>query len=203
MKKILFIIIMMLSVLPAAEAQNVVGKWKCSQEFLHGLGTLFIQMRGRYHFKKDSTFTIKIKGRGQRLGRKPKNEKNYVHVTTSRGVVVSKSPSNINSLSTLQIRVKGTYSVSDGTISTKVAPEDVSCYVDSGIYMPDAPSLTNDSDMLRYKMRTSWYEHRLSLSNTQEETIKRDLLEVWNWNREPLEVTKKTMKVGDKAMFKR
>lgn len=65
MKKILFIILMVLSILPAAEAQNVVGKWKCSEEFLHGLGTRFIQMRGRYHFKKDSTFTIKIKGRGR------------------------------------------------------------------------------------------------------------------------------------------
>lgn len=42
MKKILFIILMVLSILPAAEAQNVVGKWKCSEEFLYGLGTRFI-----------------------------------------------------------------------------------------------------------------------------------------------------------------
>lgn len=175
MKKILFIIIMMLSVLPAAEAQNVVGKWKCSQEFLHGLGTGFIQMRGRYHFKKDSTFTIKIKGRGQKFYGK----------------------------NTLQIRIKGTYSISHSAITTKVVPNDVTCYINFGMDIPKTPSFTDETAMLRYDMENNHYELFESMSRTQEETIKRDLLEVWNWNREPLEVTKKTMKVGDKATFKR
>ncbi len=207
MKKILFIILMMLSILPAAEAQNVVGRWRCSEEFLHSLGTRFIQMRGRYCFKKDSTFTIKIKGRGQRLGRKPKNKGWSSKTVKSSGIIeLTKRPDHITSKHTLQIKVKGTYSVSDGTITTKVAPEGVSCYIDSGRDMPEMPSVDSydyDYEMLVYLWESSSYNDAAFMSRTQEKTIKREFMKVWNWNREPLEVTKKTMTVGNKVTFRR
>ena len=36
-----------------------------------------------------------------------------------------------------------------------------------------------------------------------QKTIKKEFMNVWNWNREPVEVTKKTMTVGDKVTFRR
>ena len=204
MKKILIIILTMFCMLPSAEAQNVVGKWKCSQEFLHSLGTRFIQMRGRYHFKKDSTFTIKIKGWGEGAALKRKNRGWSSYIRKSNGTIeLTKRPEYFASKPSLQIRIKGTYSVSNGTITTKVVPNGIYCYIESGSDIPVAPSLNNDAAMLRYIMGNRMHENFSSLARTQEETIKRDYMRVWNWDHEPLEVTKKTMKVGDKVKFKK
>lgn len=161
-------------------------------------------MRGRYHFKKDSTFTIKIKGRGQELARKKKSS--YVTTTTDRRVTLKKIRRSVASLPSLQIKIKGTYSVSDGMITTMVAPEDISCYIDSGREEKEMPSVNNpdyDYDMLVYLVGRSAYNRGESMSRRQEKTIKRELMHVWNWNSEPLEVTTKTMTVGDKVTFKR
>ena len=57
--------------------------------------------------------------------------------------------------------------------------------------------------MLVYLVGRSAYNRGESMSRRQEKTIKRELMHVWNWNSEPLEVTTKTMTVGDKVTFKR
>ncbi len=62
MKRFCLIITLIVSTFSAANAGGITGKWKCSKEFIDGLGLYYNQMGGHYEFKKDGTFTVKIKG---------------------------------------------------------------------------------------------------------------------------------------------
>ena len=184
MKKFFCIIIALLTLFFTAGAQNITGKWKCSKDFLNSLGTAYVEMRGYYKFKKDSKFSIKIHGRGLRFGRGYKN---------------------ISKHRTIYINVKGTYSIAGNTITTTVKPEDVSCYIDTGLNAPEMPTAyeADRRAMAEYNWKNNTYEQGKSQAHFQEETVKNELMYVWNWTCEPVTVTKKTLTIGDKVTFGR
>lgn len=186
MRKVIIIIIALFCMLPIADAQNIVGKWKCSKEFLEGLNMRFGNMRGKYKFKKDSTFIIKIHGGGG------------AHIS-----FFSRIPSTPRR--TLYIKVKGTYSITNGTITTNVKPGDVDCNINVGFDLPPEPTAHNGGrwEVATYDMIESKYRKRENQGAFQEETIKNEYMNVWNWRNEPITVTKKTLTVGDKATFKK
>ena len=62
MKKVIFILTVMFTMAVSANAEGINGKWKCSKEFLDGLGLHYPDMHGHYKFKKDGTFKVKING---------------------------------------------------------------------------------------------------------------------------------------------
>ena len=182
MRKVIIIIIALFCMLPIADAQNIVGKWKCSKEFLEGLNTRFGNMRGKYKFKKDSTFIIKIHG--------------------GDGIIL-----HIGRWSTprrsLYIKVKGCYCIADGKITTNVKSGDVNCDINIGMDIPPEPTTyeAGRTGMIGYGMIKSSYNRDQNQATFQEETIKNELIHVWNWDKEPITVTKKTLTVGDKATF--
>ena len=184
MRKVIIIIIALFCLLPIADAQNIVGKWKCSKEFLKGLGTGFGNMRGMYKFKKDSTFIVKIQGGG--------------------GSNISKRHSRVSTpRRSLYIKVKGTFSVANGTITTKVKPKGVFCYIESGRSAPIAPTVfeAGKQGQKQYELLSSIYEGRRNTAKRQEKTIKTELMHMWNWEKEPIALNGDTLAIGDKATF--
>lgn len=115
----------MLCFLSTAGAQSITGKWKCSEDFLNSLGIsiMYKSMKGYYKFKKDSTFTAIING--ENVKSRMRKFGNKMYYTRRR---------------TIYIKVKGTYSMTDSTITTTVKPENIFCYVDAGERVQEMPT---------------------------------------------------------------
>ena len=117
-KKKLLIIILMLGVLSCTHAQSIVGKWKCSKVFLQKLGFYSSGVRGRYKFKKDSTFVVKI------------------YAENIYGMSIPRS---------LYIKASGTYTITNNKITTIVQSKDVKCNAHVDIPDPDYPKVGGGS----------------------------------------------------------
>ena len=191
MKKALLILTAILAIAMSANAKGITGKWKCSKEFLDGLELGYSDMHGHYKFKKNGTFTLKINGIERTSsfaevgsGRKPV----YVHAKHRQ----------------MYIKVKGTYKIENDRISTIVRPEDVKCHIQPGQDYPEAPD-ANDGRyaMLDKEWQQRMYDREVFWNETQEQTVKNELMHVWTWNKEPVVITKKTLSIGNKAIFKR
>ena len=191
MKKAMFILTAMLMMAVSANAKGITGKWKCSKEFIEGLGLHYDQMKGHYKFKKNGTFTVEINGVERttafsEIGRGPKAE--FIHAKHRQ----------------MYIKVKGTYKIVNDSISTTVRPEDVKCHIQPGRDYP-APPDANDN---RYAMAMKnfeqmMYDQEVLWNEAQKQTVKNELMHVWTWDKEPVVITKKTLSIGDKATFKR
>ena len=191
MKKALFILTAILTIALSANAKGITGKWKCSKEFIDRFGLYYDQMTGHYKFKKNGTFTVKINGVERTIafsevGRGPKAE--FIHSNHRQ----------------MYIKVKGTYKVENDSISTTVRPEDVKCHIQPGQDYPEAPEI-NDSRwaMAMKNFRQMQYDQEIVWNEAQEQTVKNELMHIWVWDKEPITFTKKTLTVGDKAVFKR
>mgnify|MGYP006929149951 FL=1 len=184
MRKVIIIIIALFCMLPIADAQNIVGKWKCSKGFLEGLNMRFSNMRGKYKFKKDSTFVAKIRGGGGA----------YI-IIFSRKYSIPRPA--------LYIKVKGTYSITNGTITTIVKPENVHCDIESGQSAPVMPTVYDAGrrGLDYYEMEEATYRRDAGTAKRQEETIKNEYMHVWNWKKEPIALNGNTLTIGDKATF--
>ena len=116
-----------------------------------------------------------------------------------------KRPVKISSAHRLmRVKVRGTFAVEDGRISTIVAPEDVRCFIEPGIEMPKEPDVS-DSDyaVRRREMEQQRYDRAVFDADVQAQTVKEGLMCLLRWNRESLEVTEKSLVVGGRIIFKR
>lgn len=62
MKKLSIIFFLLLGLVTAVQAQDIVGKWKCSKEILDRLNLGYEVINGYYTFSKNGKFKLKIKG---------------------------------------------------------------------------------------------------------------------------------------------
>ena len=191
-KTSVLLLIAALCIFHSADAQSIVGKWKCSKEFLQNLGLGYEIMKGTYKFKKDGTFQLKMNG----------------ITTMSHSTAIGNyggKPRTIGSEQrTIYVKVSGTYAVINDSISTVVNPEDVYCFIEPDMVQPDGPDASDSENTARTK---EWlqrrYETEVNISDFQAQTIKEEISRIWIWNGEPLTLTKKTMAVGNKFFFRR
>lgn len=191
MKRFCLIITLIVSTFSAANAGGITGKWKCSKEFLDGLGLHYDQMNGHYKFKKDGTFTVKINGR--------ERTSKYAEVGSGRKAYFVHAE-----FRQICIKVNGTYKIVNDSISTIVHPEGVYCYIEPGQDYPDAIDAKDSEYAIRMKeMEQRMYDREVFWSETQAQTVKNELMHMWVWNKEPVTVNKKTLTIGNKATFTR
>ena len=62
MKRFCIIFFLLLAMSYSVQAQDIIGKWKCSKELLDRLQLRYDTMKGHYTFKKNGKFTLRIKG---------------------------------------------------------------------------------------------------------------------------------------------
>ena len=62
MKKLNIIFFLLLGLVTEVQAQDIVGKWKCSKEILDRLNLGYEVINGYYTFSKNGKFKLKIKG---------------------------------------------------------------------------------------------------------------------------------------------
>ncbi len=178
-----------------ATVRNLTGKWKCSGEFLHnvGIGPFFPHLSGYYKFRKNGTFTIRINGAQHHSWRD--EVYTYSGKLEKLGSDIAKSA---------YIKVKGTYTIEDGRITTAVRPADVKFYFDQGRSHPDIdnPEL-QDRNPRWYDMEVSFYEQQEKFYEQMGETVKRELMPLWTWRNESVVVTEDELLIGRKALFSR
>ncbi|MDE6012176.1 MAG: hypothetical protein K2G91_05510 [Prevotella sp.] len=185
------IITLIVSTFSAANAGGITGKWKCSKEFIDGLGLYYDQMKGHYKFKKDGTFTVKINGR--------ERTSKYAEVGSGRKAYFVHAE-----FRQICIKVNGTYKIINDSISTTVRPEDVKCHIQPSRDYPDAIDAKDSEYAIRMKeMEQRWYDNEKFFNETQAQTVKNELMHMWVWNKEPVTVNKKTLTIGNKATFTR
>ena len=189
----MLILTAILTMAVAANAGGINGKWKCSKEFLDGLGLHYDQMKGHYKFKKDGTFKVKING-VQRTSAK----------FTTVGNGFQKAKSYHAQHRTMYIKVRGTYKIVEDSISTIVRPEDVYCYVSPGRNQPNAIDSGDSEIAIRMKeSQQRMYDTEVYMTKVQAQTVKDELMHVWTWSKEPITVNKEALSIGDKATFMR
>ena len=187
----MFILTAILMMAVSANAKGITGKWKCSKEFIEGLGLHYNQMKGHYKFKKDGTFTVKING---------------VKLTVAYSETGWGPKADITHAKHRQmyIKVKGTYKIVNDSISTTVRPEDVKCHIQPGQDYPEAPDANDNRYVQSMKyFEQMMYDQEILWNEAQKQTVNNELMHVWTWDKEPVVITKKTLSVGYKAIFKR
>ena len=191
MKKALLILTAILTIALSANAKGINGKWKCSKDFIDSFGLYYDEMKGHYKFKKNGTFTVKING----------IERTTAYSETGWGPKADITHANHRQI---YIKVKGTYKIVSDSISTTVRPEDVKCHIQPGRDYPEAPAV-NDSRwaMAMKNFEQHMYDQELLWNEAQKQTVKNELMHMWVWDKEQITFTKKTLTVGDKAVFKR
>lgn len=191
MKKTMLILIAMFAMAMPSNAKGLTtGKWKCSKEFIDSLKLYYDEMNGYYKFKKDGTFTIKIKG---------------IERTSAKAEIGTTKPYNLHAKHRrIYIKIKGTYKTEDNSITTYVRPEDVYCYIEPGRDRPDPPDADTHEYVIRMKeTQQRMYDQEVYWNKVQAETVKRELMHVWLWNKEPVTITKNRLSIGNKAIFER
>lgn len=156
----------MLGALSYTHAQSIVGKWKCSKEFLELLGLNSNNIRGRYRFRKDSTFTVSINAGSMRWPSGNPNRSVYVVA-------------------------KGRYSIANNKITTFVKPDDIDCNVDFNVEDPDFPP----SGMWR-RVSAATYDSNMAEASFQEATLRREKYFLWKWLNAPFMLKKDSLVIG-------
>lgn len=193
MKKILFISILIISIVSPCFPQGIRGTWKCTGEFLSSIGFKSGRISGQCKFKKDGTFEVKINGR-----------KSVSYVADSYSSPQSgKFKTSPSSHRLTTVRIKGTYQIENDSISTTVTPDGVFCYIETGDY-PEPVNISDSKMTMELKdIEQQIFENRVSEAEEQTNNIKEKMLKFWQWEKEPVRMTKKHLMIGYKAMFKK
>ena len=102
------------------------------------------------------------------------------------------------------ITIKGTYQIEGDSITTKVRPDDISCYIDPRVSYPDPIEILDDwKTMNRKDIQQTVFDVSASHAVRQSEKIKNRMLKFWRWEKEPVRLSKKRLFIGYKAMFKK
>ncbi len=185
MKKIFLLLTIAVLSFSNIHAQTIVGKWKCSNDILEGLGLGFDSMKGDYTFYKDGRFKLYIKGR-KRSGRQ------------GGGVSLSAKPyKNTSSHTIMYIKASGTYNVENGRITTTVKPNNVKTYVSASSNPPRIPDAQTTNyeyyDMVR-KDRS--YGDSSYMSETQANMIREEKSYMWSWRNVSITLTPDSLVIG-------
>lgn len=172
--------------------KNLKGKWKCTGDFLQdiGIGYYYPELRVSCTFKDDGSFVTRINGISHHSFRK--------EVFSGSRLVTMRS----NRSKTAYIKVKGTYRLEDGKITTMVSGGDVECSFDND---QDHPNLSNpqltQNNLRIYEMEDRQYDEREKRSEQMGETLQQEMASLWTWTNEPVIVASKRLFIGRKILF--
>ena len=162
-------------------AQNIVGKWKLSKasSTLQQLPS-YSYKNGYVKFKKDGTFLVKA------------------HMMYPRGHSVAYSSDYKNR--SISVKIKGTYIISNGRITSFVRNEDVVCNINTGQMFPDI----EESHSLRgFDHQQTIYYGAENVASAQETIIQKTVYPYWIWKEETVSVTDSQLVISDKVIFKK
>ena len=156
--------------------QKITGKWDCEKEVVKTLQTSYEDLYCTYKFKKNGVMIIKIKGQ------------TFLSHSILYGVRFRSG----------SIKIKGHYEITDGKISSIVVNDDVECFADEynppiDEKYPPSLSVTQNELESNYKMKKSTHLRKKLL-------VYRFL---WDWDNEPITITKEELVIGDKLKCKR
>lgn len=176
MKKLRLILVLLLGMVVSMQAQEITGKWKCSKGALEQMGSHYKYLKGHCRFKGDGTFEVKLN-----------------------------STKEVASQYSIYIRVKGTYIMEDGMITTRVERDGVYCNVPND--MPD-PYIEHKKRLNEgYRRAENWDERKYDVSSgvkdLQENSREAELTREWNWTNEKVSLSGKTLSIGDKARLRK
>lgn len=188
-------IVSLLFFIVSVQAQDIVGKWYCSNEFLDSLGvsSYYDDLSGSIEFNKDATFVLRIEGSGLVSRSSAFTEKAWGTPLHRRRKTRYRN---------LFVRVKGTFCVESGRVTTTVVPQDVICYVGSGRKSQNLSDVEDDEFEMKWKLfQQSAYENAESNAERMANTIKTERKHLWEWNNEHIMVTDDSLLVGNGKKF--
>jgi hypothetical protein len=161
--------------------QNIVGKWKLSNASSSLQQLPSYSYKGGYvKFKKDGTFRVKA----------------CVMYPQGHSVAYSSDYKNRS----ISVKVKGTYVITNGRISTSVRNEDVTCNINTGQMFPDI----EESHGLRgFDHQQTIYYGAENIATVQETIIQKTIYPYWVWKEEPISINDSQLAIGDKALFEK
>lgn len=115
-------------------------------------------------------------------------------------VVKLKSKKRMNKL--IIVKINGTYLLENGSISTTVNADDISCYIDPRIDYPDPIEITDGlRDVNKKETLQSVYDLNANWADTQSQKIKSKMYQFWQWKKEPARMVGNNLMIGYKAIF--
>ena len=133
-----------------------------------------------YKFKKNGVMIIKIKGQ----------------------TVFDHNPYNYerDHIRSGSIKIKGHYEIKDGKISSIVVNDDVECFADE--YNPPI----EENNVNTASLFVGQNERETNYSSKKSQHLRKKLLDYrfhWDWDNEPITITKEELVIGDKLKCKR
>ena len=160
--------------------QKITGKWKPLPEVSNGFSSVYESVDCSYNFKKNGELIIKIKG-----------SRNL-----DKGYAIPEKKHLLQGV----VEIKGKYVIQDGKISSFVENEGVKTYASDS--KSNYGSLMTDS--VSYIVKTFREEDRNS--KRLENELRRRLLDtryLWDWDNEPIAITKEELVIGEKLKCRR
>lgn len=185
MKKLNIIFFLLLGLVTAVQAQDIVGKWKCSKEILDRLNLGYEVINGYYTFSKNGKFKLKIKG-----------SKSITRFNTGidQFSKIYKTPSKHRNF---YIKASGKYMIKDGKITTVVKPEDVKPYVSISEKQPRIPDTsTSDYEYRMIEMKTRAYNEASLVADVQSNMIRAEKYFMWSWRDLSVRQTADSLVIG-------
>ena len=193
MKRILYLILFVFFSFGTTYAQvpDITGKWEIPTSFLKNLGFQYGNISGYCKFKNRGTMQIVIKGR-KRLAK--------YHVANSG----TRSPHNVihSKQRQMHVKIKGSYKIENGCITTFIDTQDIDCYIDPGQDYPDYPDGDAGEMALRmYEYKQRVYDQAAFNANVQSRTVKDRMLTLWSFRNDSIIVTDNTFAIGDRVIL--
>ena len=160
-------------------AQKITGKWDCDKEVMQALRIDYKEVYCTYKFKKNGTLIIKIDGETM-----INHSSNTIHKKVGT------------------VRIKGKYKLDNGRITSFVNEKGVEA---AALVILDDKYLFEGRDALATYINNV-YSSQKKYANTMEHKLLSKLKEhryLWDWNNEPITITKKELIIGDKLRCKR
>lgn len=160
--------------------QKITGKWTCEKEVVKTLQMGYDDLYCTYKFKKNGVMIIKIKGQ----------------------TVFDHDPYNYerDHIRSGSIKIKGHYEVKEGKISSIVVNDDVECFADE--YNPPR----EENGMKAGPMFVGDISREANYKKNKSLHLRKKLLDyrfLWDWDNEPITITKEELVIGDKLKCRR
>lgn len=175
-KRLMFIIMMTLGLSSVAQSQDITGKWKCSKGTLEQLGPQYKYLRGHCKFKKDGTFMVKLN-----------------------------STTEVPAAYSFSIKVAGTYTTDGNTISTHVDRNGVYCNAPNDMPSPyiENKEQKNSEYYRTQNLHERMYDVAKGVTELREDSREAELIHDWNWDKEKIELSGKTLVIRNKARLRK
>lgn len=177
-RTVLFLLIIVFSI-DMVSAQDITGKWEVSKEYFSKWNFGYTEVKGHCRFYSNGKFKCILKYRslfGFDGGHKGRPRTAYT-------------------------KIAGTYNIKNNTITSKVQDDDLKCYVESGMDDPDITDENLSAPFSLWGSRRVKYRQDLQECLLQENVMKRELLQIWNWNNLPLIKNKDSLIIGEMTIF--